>query len=697
MKTLINRILQDGHCLDGGILKVDRFINHQMDPYLMKQVAVEFFSRFGHLEPTKIVTVEASGIAPAVMLGYMMELPVVFAKKQKPSTMGNSLVATVHSFTKDVDCPLIISREHLRSDDRVLFIDDFLAYGNTGLAVLDLCRQAGAELVGMGFLIEKEFQGGRKVLVDAGVVHIESLAIVESLENNQIKLKDVRLRRVNIYEEASRCLLCQDAPCTKACKTGDPARAIRAIRFDNHKPALRWVKDCTDADLERAEEACIHYNWPIRIKEMLRSISKDDVDLECGTEKGEELKVKGPSLDIDFCGIRCENPFFLASSAVCTNYEMVARAFEAGWAGVFYKTICLQEIKEVSPRFDAMHNNATHGDFYGFRNMEQLSENPVEEDFKILHQLKQNYPTKVVVASIMGQTEEEWMRLAKMAEKAGCDAVELNFSCPQMKHKGMGSDVGQSPELVKTYTACVKQSVKIPVIPKMTPNITHIAEPAAACVEAGADAISAINTIKSVTMSFDSEVSGQRTISGYSGRAVKPIALRLILELAQMRDGFKIQDSSLKTELSGIGGIETWRDALEFIQLGCSNVQVCTSVMQYGYRIIDDLILGLQRYMAKRGVSELKALVGERLEKFLNPDHLDRDTIIYPKFDKEQCIGCGRCEVSCSDGGHQAIVFDHETRRPRLVGTKCVGCHLCRLVCPTGAIGVTKRVEKKNK
>jgi dihydropyrimidine dehydrogenase (NAD+) subunit PreA len=155
--------------------------------------------------------------------------------------------------------------------------------------------------------------------------------------------------KLNIYEEASRCLLCQDAPCTKACATGDPARAIRAIRFDNHKPALRWVKDCSDADLERAQQACIHYNGPIRIKEMLRSIHPDDVDDN-----------HYPSLAITFCGIRCENPFFLASSAVCTNYEMVAHAFDAGWAGVFYKTICLQEIKEVSPRFDAMHNNATH-------------------------------------------------------------------------------------------------------------------------------------------------------------------------------------------------------------------------------------------------------------------------------------------------------------------------------------------------
>ena len=481
--------------------------------------------------------------------------------------------------------------------------------------------------------------------------------------------------KLNVYEEASRCLLCQEAPCSKACKTGDPARAIRAIRFDNSKTALRWVKDCSDADLERAEQACIHYNWPLHIKEMLRSIQEDEVD-----------DSHYPSLEISFCGIKCENPFFLASSAVCTNYDMVARAFEAGWAGVFYKTICLQEIKEVSPRFDAMHNNATHGDFYGFRNMEQLSENPVELDFDILRRLKQNYPTKIEVASIMGQTEEEWIRLAKMAEEAGCDAVELNFSCPQMKHKGMGSDVGQDAELVRTYTACVKNSVSIPVIPKMTPNITHIEEPAMACVQAGADAISAINTIKSVTMDEDAEVAGQRTISGYSGRAVRPIALRHILELAQMPE---------KVELSGIGGIETWRDALEFIQLGCNNVQVCTAVMQYGYRIIDDLILGLQRYMAKCHITHLQELVGEQLPSFLKPSTINRDTIVYPKFNKDLCVGCGRCQMSCNDGGHQAIIFDAETRQPHLIGNKCVGCHLCRLVCPAGAIGVSKRVPKR--
>ena len=229
------------------------------------------------------------------------------------------------------------------------------------------------------------------------------------------------MKQINIYEEASRCLFCQDAPCTKACPTGDPARAIRAIRFDNHKPALRFVADCTDADLEAAEQACIHYNYPIRIRELIRSISPDDVNI-----------ADYPDLAIDFCGIRCENPFFLASSAVCTNYEMVARAFDAGWAGVFYKTICLQDIREVSPRFDAVHNNSIYGDFYGFRNMEQLSENPADKDFDILRRLKENYPTKVVVASIMGQTEEQWIELAQMAERAGVDAIELNFSCPQM-------------------------------------------------------------------------------------------------------------------------------------------------------------------------------------------------------------------------------------------------------------------------
>ena len=481
-----------------------------------------------------------------------------------------------------------------------------------------------------------------------------------------------------IHEEAARCLLCKDAPCSKACTKGDPARAIRAIRFDNAALARQWVEGCPEEELEAAEKACIHYDRPLRIRELVKALP--ETPALAGGDK--------PSLAIDFCGIPCENPFFLASSAVCTNYEMVARAFEAGWAGVFYKTICLQDIREVSPRFDAVYNNGSHGDFYGFRNMEQLSENPVEMDFDILKRLRQNYPSKIVVASIMGQSEEEWVKLARMAEEAGCDAVELNFSCPQMRMAGMGSDVGQDPELVTFFTAFVKRSVKIPVIPKMTPNIAHICDPAMGAYAGGADAISAINTIKSVTLGEGSEVNGCQTGSGYSGRAVKPIALRHILAM--------VKHPILKnTQFSGIGGIETWRDALEFIQLGCRNVQVCTAVMQYGYRIIEDLIAGLQNYMAERGVDHLEYLVGELLPKFYLPHDLDRDTIAYPKFDRSRCIGCGRCVISCADGGHQALAFDPEKRQPQLIGPKCVGCHLCRLVCPTGAISTAKRIQKK--
>ena len=478
-------------------------------------------------------------------------------------------------------------------------------------------------------------------------------------------------RQVNIREEAARCLFCQDAPCTQACGTGDPARAIRAIRFDNAEIAAQWVAASSEADLERAEQACIHYDRPIRIRELLAAVPQP-------------AAVNLPSLEIDFCGFHCENPFFLASSAICTNYEMVARALEAGWAGVFYKTICMQEIREVSPRFDAVGKP-----FAGFRNMEQLSENPVDMDFDILHRLKQQYPTKMIVASIMGQTEEEWIELAHMAETAGVDAIELNFSCPQMRLAGMGSDVGQNAELVTFYTAYVKRAVKIPVIPKMTPNITNINEPAMGAYFAGANAISAINTIKSITLNEEVKVSDKYAISGYSGRAVKPIALRFIADMAS--------NPIIKgVEYSGIGGIETWRDALEYIQLGCTNVQVCTAVMEYGYRIIDDLVLGMQHEMARRGVARLADCVGELLGSVVKPSDMDRDTVVFPKIDRERCIGCGRCQLSCSDGGHQAITFDRSTRQPHIVGTKCVGCHLCRLVCPTGAIGLSKRILKKD-
>ena len=251
----------------------------------------------------------------------------------------------------------------------------------------------------------------------------------------------------------------------------------------------------------------------------------------------------------------------------------------------------------------------------------------------------------------------------------------------------MGSDVGQDSELVTFFTAHVKRAVSIPVIPKMTPNITHINQPAMAAHFANADAISAINTIKSVTMTDRSEVSGKLTVSGLSGRAVKPIALKFILELMK-------NPLIGKIPISGIGGIETWRDALDFIRLGCSNLQVCTAVMQYGYRIIDDLVLGLRNYMASHGIDRLSNLVGEAVPQFVKAGDLDRDTIVYPMVDRDKCLGCGRCHISCMDGGHQAIAFGDD-RVPHILGNKCVGCLLCSLVCPTGAISQSKRVAKK--
>ena len=493
---------------------------------------------------------------------------------------------------------------------------------------------------------------------------------------------------LHINEETARCLLCYDAPC------GDKvARAIRAARFDNLWTAVELFNQLTDDELTHAESACIHYDRPIRISEIKKQLLSDKADYAPVSSQPR------PSLQINFCDMECENPFFLASSAICTNYDMVARALEAGWAGVFYKTICKQDIREVSPRFDAVSKEGTP--FVGFRNMEQLSENPYQMDFDILHRLKQNYPTKRIIASIMGQTEEEWIELAKMAQDAGCDAVELNFSCPQMRLTGLGSDIGQNSELVLFYTSYVKNAVSIPVIPKMTPNIMSMSSPALASFYGGANGISAINTIKSITMSHDAEVSRKKTVSGYSGKAVKPIALRMIYEMTGNPILHKAAVEK-HMDFSGIGGIETWRDALEFIQLGCRNVQVCTAVMQYGYRIIDDLILGMQHYMQQRGITQLRELVGEELQNIVLPSHLDRDTMVFPKIDRERCIGCGRCYVSCMDGGHQAIAFEsqpgdnQEKRRPRIIGQKCVGCHLCRLVCPTGAIGMAKRMPKKS-
>lgn len=472
--------------------------------------------------------------------------------------------------------------------------------------------------------------------------------------------------------ESTRCLLCLDAPCTAACPRGlDPARGIRALRFENEKCVGMFLdgETCAGCDAP-CEKACIHPDFPVRIRRVAEGIKP-------------MAPGKLPSLEIEFCGVKCENPFFLGSSVVASSYEMIAKAFRIGWAGAVYKTMSFSEIREVSPRFDQVGKEGTP--FIGFRNMEQLSVHTPEEDFAIISRLKKEFPTKIIVSSIMGSSDEEWARLAKMSEEAGCDMVECNFSCPHMAAKGRGSDVGQNPDLVRHYTEVVRSATRLPVVAKMTPNITHIEEPAIAAVEGGADGIAAINTIKSITMKRRSEVSGKATISGYSGKAVKPIAQRFILD---MRKDEQLQN----VPLSGIGGVESWRDALQYIVLGCTNVQVCTAVMQYGYRIIDDITLGIREWMLREGVGSLDEVIGKALERFVPTGELDRSTYVLPRIDHSRCIGCGRCYVSCYDGGHQAIAFDPQTRKPQILGRSCVGCHLCMLVCPAGAMLPANRI-----
>ncbi|WP_282804691.1 NAD-dependent dihydropyrimidine dehydrogenase subunit PreA [Clostridium tetani] len=393
--------------------------------------------------------------------------------------------------------------------------------------------------------------------------------------------------------------------------------------------------------------------------------------------------MKKADLSIDFCGVKCENPFFLSSSPVGHNYEMCAKALETGWGGVVFKTIGFYLPEEVSPRFDNVRKESTP--FLGFKNMEQIAEYPLEYNLEEIRKIKENYPSKVLIASIMGENEKEWAELAKMVTEAGVDIIECNYSCPQMASGAMGSDVGQSSELVKKYSKATRKGSKLPVLAKMTPNIGHMEIPAIASIEGGATGIAAINTIKCITgINLDNQMSlpivnGKSSISGYSGKAIKPIALRFI---AQMSQNEKLKG----IPISGIGGIETWEDALEFIMLGARNVQVTTAIMQYGYRIVEDMIKGISYYMEEKGFNNLEELIGIALNNLIPAEELDRGYIVYPNFHEKKCIGCGRCYISCYDGGHQAIEWNTEERTVELNKKKCVGCHLCSNVCPVQCI-----------
>ena len=498
---------------------------------------------------------------------------------------------------------------------------------------------------------------------------------------------------MNLYSILDRsdmlsCALCANARCSAACGKTDPAGMLRSIWFDDEKAAALRLpdEDCCSLCDAPCERACIRPGR-VPVKDLMMRLRKDVLP---------EMEVRGydpEALKCDICGIPLENPFLLSSSVVSSTYDMCARAFDAGWAGVSFKTICSFDIHEASPRFAALKGD--NGSIIGFKNIEQLSDHSVAENMEIFRRLKKDYPRKVIIASIMGLDDGEWESLARQCDENGADAIELNFSCPHMADDGLGSDIGQVPELVERYTACARKGTDKPIIAKLTPNVATMVPAALAAKRGGADGISAINTIKSIIgvdpHSYVSSpaVRGRSAVGGYSGAAVKPIALRFIEEMGNCPD-------LAGMHLSGMGGIETWLDALEFMLLGAGSVQVTTAVMQYGYRIIDDLKAGLGIYLAEKGHGSVKEILGAALDSVSgNTDELERDTVLLPVFDREKCIGCGRCALSCADGGHQAIRMDDEGR-PILDGKKCVGCHLCRLVCPEGAVhSAPRRITRK--
>jgi dihydropyrimidine dehydrogenase (NAD+) subunit PreA len=385
-------------------------------------------------------------------------------------------------------------------------------------------------------------------------------------------------------------------------------------------------------------------------------------------------------LSIEFCGKTFQNPFLLSSSPVSNSAEMVARSFEAGWSGVVFKTLNSDrlEIIHPSPRMNAYHYGAKQ--VVGVQNVEQISDRPLKDNLADFLYLKKHYPAHMLISSIMGFSNEEWAYLAKASEDNGADMLELNFSCPHMCIEGSGHHVGQAFDLIEKFTTTVKNTVSIPVIAKMTPNITDMTEPAIYAKNGGADAISAINTVSGISevgledLVPKPNIFGIGAVSGTSGPAIKPIGLHFIADMAKCE--------GLALPLSGIGGIETWVDALEYILLGASTIQVTTGIMHYGYKIVEDMIEGLSDFMAQRGVATVGDLVGKALPNLKTTDHFDLTRQGVAHYDLDKCVGCGQCYTVCTDAAGQAIEWEAVERRPKLMEDKCLSCMLCSFVCP---------------
>jgi dihydropyrimidine dehydrogenase (NAD+) subunit PreA len=393
------------------------------------------------------------------------------------------------------------------------------------------------------------------------------------------------------------------------------------------------------------------------------------------------LKIKNMAdLSINFAGIKAPNPFWLASGPPSNTGYQVMKAFDTGWGGAVWKTMGVPTIN-VSSRYGVVNYHKTR--MVGLNNIELISDRRLSDNLRDIEEVKKHFPDHAIIASIMVQTRAEWQQIVKDVESAGVDGLELNFGCPHgMCERGMGSAVGQEPKLVELITSWVMEVATVPVIVKLTPNITDITETARAARRGGANAIALINTIQSIVgIDIDNfitypVVGSQSTNGGYSGPAIKPIALNMVKNCAL--------DKDVAIPISGIGGIETWRDAVEFLLLGSGSLQVCTAVMHYGFGIVKKMTSGLEQYMDEKGFKTIEEITGKALAHVTSWENLNLNNQVVPSINREKCTSCHLCYTACDDGAYQAITLSEnpDDRVPIIIEEKCVGCNLCSLVCP---------------
>ena len=387
-------------------------------------------------------------------------------------------------------------------------------------------------------------------------------------------------------------------------------------------------------------------------------------------------------LSSNFLGIKSPNPFWLASAPPTDKKINVLRALEAGWGGVVWKTLGSQ-VKNVSSRYSAVNFNG--GKVMGFNNIELISDRPLQINLDEIREVLRLFPDRALVVSLMADnSRESWHELIKKVEDTGAHGLELNFGCPHgMTERGMGASVGQDPEIARMVVEWVMECATIPVITKLTPNVHSVVPTGKAVVEAGTNALSLINTIQSVTgIDLDTlvpnpNVAGKSVFGGYCGPAVKPIALKFLTTLGQ-------DTTTSGVPISGIGGVNSWKDAVEFMLLGATNVQVCTAAMTRGFRIIEDLCEGLNNWMDEKGFVNTSDFIGKSLPVMTNWEELDINYHIVAHINQEKCIHCGLCFIACEDTAHQAINLSYGTpyNTYSIKEPECVGCNLCSLVCP---------------